>query len=547
MLEVASSPNPILWREKRRTQAASLSILSLLNILGALGMVIFLSDRLFVASASLLPGWAWWSLGAVLAGTMYQTWNRVSAERSRGTLELLRSTPLVPEAMLRAQVRLALQWLARAYPLLGLWALWGVMSGEALHLLVLAPLAVLMATCGALVGVRLALSHKCSGWSLLGGALATLVLVAIPSLLDAVSQSTGYLYTPREVSTPPPLLFWSTGGAFAAILALLAVACAWLWSADMRALSGFELQENGAGLERRMQVGPCTRMFDAVLLRGATLFGLQQNPFFMRERARALRKVTREPAVILTALLPAMVPYFVAHLLGLNMSTALAWCAVPLIFLWWMAGAGATRDAMTRELDTRTLDAVRVSPIPPEDALLGIVFGRLYPFAIGWLASLPIWLAYACTPQVPGLAALMLPLVLAGIGTASAVGGLRASCSSLNKKGDNRYYSEAVLNPALWAWAAASPLLGLLGVGLLHPLLEALHLISPYVVWMPIDVVSLFPTWFAVPGLLPTPTWLIAILIHGLIIKGALQQDLQFTWTAMQKAMDDDIMPAGRC
>ena len=95
--------------------------------------------------------------------------------------------------------------------------------------------------------------------------------------------------------------------------------------------------------------------------------------------------------------------------------------------------------------------------------------------------------------------------MLLGVGFSAAVGGLRGLVESPGLKGEERQYSQAVSNPALWAWPLFTPLAYLFIVLPFHPILEATHLASAYNTWIPMDIMTLFPTWFVLPGPLPCP------------------------------------------
>ncbi|HEY4002755.1 MAG TPA: hypothetical protein VGO93_28025, partial [Candidatus Xenobia bacterium] len=377
--------NPVVWKERlHKGSAVQLSALTVVNGLAAGGLILFMRDRMLEGGDGLMPAWVWFSLAALLVGTASFSYARLRRERSCGTLELMRSTPLVPHPVLTAHIQMSLSWLGRAVPLWALWVLW-IASGGGMAWLrvgILVPIAVLVGVAGTLLGMRLALAPLGGGWTALGGGLALTTVIGMPILID---------WTTSYIQGAPGPGGWN-GIGDGLILAVLCASAAWLWSAAQRALSGFELTatRTPAG-----QVGPLWALFDRGLLAVASRFRLQQNPFFMRERARGLRRLSRGPALVLTAVVPTLLPLLLVQLFDLTLPAALAWSAIPLVFVWWMAGAEMTRNCMTNELDGRTIDSMRVSPLAIETVLTGMVLGRLYPFVIAWLVSLPVWAFYA--------------------------------------------------------------------------------------------------------------------------------------------------------
>jgi hypothetical protein len=99
-------------------------------------------------------------------------------------------------------------------------------------------------------------------------------------------------------------------------------------------------------------------------------------------------------------------------------------------------------------------------------------------------------------------------------------------------------------NPALWAWPAFTAVAFLFVILPLHPVLEAFGLVGVHNSWVPLDVVTLFPTWFAVPGLLPVPTFLLGVLLHAGVLVNSTRRDLDAAWDAIQRVLCEDLPKA---
>ncbi len=274
------------------------------------------------------------------------------------------------------------------------------------------------------------------------------------------------------------------------------------------------------------------RWLDAVLMVPARAVGLHRNAFFSLQRARAVRRFSRHPLWLLWALIPAALPGLMA-ITGAGLQPSVTFLAIPLLFAWWMAGAGATQNSLKTILDQQTMVTLQLAPVDVDKDATGLLWGRLYTLALAWLLGLPLWLGYALSGQVPFLPTLALPLLCGLVCMLSAVGGVRAACTNLiNGRGaEASYYSEGLSNVMLWAGALFATIGGTLfltlPLGIARP--------SPFV---PYDFISLIPAWENNPHLWFAP--LTALLIHGTLLALGYSYDMGMVRRNLSQALAQD-------